>query len=152
MDVRLGDAVVSAIIPARRGPTPLTPGLPIAQLAVPEREESAHYALTAMDARGRLAGRSAMRVLNWRPGQPITVTITQRALLVVPQAEGPEAITQQGHLRIPKGIRHWFDLKPGDRMLLAAFPDYDLLIAYTFAALDTMIHQYHQVPSTVPRP
>jgi hypothetical protein len=150
--VSLGDAVVSAVIPSRRRVIARTPGLPVAQLTVPERDESAHYVVTAIDAHGRLADRSAVRVLRWQPGQPIAITITQRALLILPQPNGPEFITQQGHLRVPAAVRHAFGIKSSDRMLLAAFPDRSLLVAYTFAALDTMILLYHRACSTSTQP
>lgn len=150
--VPLGNEVVSAIIPARRRPLPRTPGLPIAPLATPEHDDSAHYALTAMDARGRLADRSAMRVLRWEPGQPIAVTVAPGALLVLPRPDGPEAITQQGHLRLPAAIRYALGLTPGDRLLVAAFPDRRFLVTYTIATLDTMILAYHRSHTDRPQP
>lgn len=142
--VPLGDEIVSAIIPARRRLLPRTPGLPIASLVTPERHDSTHYALTAMDAHGRLADRSTMRVLRWEPGKPIKVMVTPSALLVFPRPDGPDAITQQGHLRLPAAVRYALGLQPGDRLLLAAFPDLEFLVAYTIATLDTMILAYHR--------
>lgn len=150
--VSLGDAVVSAIVPARRRPSPRTPGLPVARLTAPDRDESAHYAVTAMDAHGRLADRSSIRFLNWEPGQPITLTIMPDAVLVLPRPDGSAAITQQGHLRLPPAVRDAFGLKPGDRMLLAAFPDHGALVTYTIAALDAMIRTYHQSHPARTRP
>lgn len=141
--VSLGDRVVSAIVPARRLPPRPIPGLPVARLSIRERHELVHYVLTTMDDRGRLASRSLMRVLHWEPGQPITVTVAPSVVLVEPQLDGPEAITQHGHLRLPADVRYALGLTPGDRLLLAAFPDRSILAAYTMAALDSMVLAYH---------
>jgi hypothetical protein len=74
------------------------------RLPVPTPPPSLHYTVTPVDARGRLADRSPIRALGWLPGQPITITVLQRAVVVTAQAGAADAITGQGH---PSGGGLW---------------------------------------------
>jgi hypothetical protein len=51
-------------------------------------------------------------------------------------------ITRQGHLRLSVSVRHACRLKAGDRLLLAASRKHNHLVAYTMAALDSMVLAY----------
>jgi len=124
-------------------PRPPTRGLPIARLFSPERDSSAYYVVTTIDGRGRLADRSPLRILQWRPGLPVAVSVVAGAVVVVPQRGGREKITRQGHLRLPLPVRHACHFKAGDRLLMAACPDRGLLVAYPMSALDAMVLAYH---------
>lgn len=150
--VPLGDEIVAAIIPTRRRLLPRTPGLPIGPLATPERGDSARYVLTTIDARGRLADRSTMRVLQWDPGKPIKIMAAPGAVLVFPRPDGPDAITQQGHLRLPTAVRYSLGLKARDRLLVVGFPDLGFLVTYTMTTLDAMILTYHRSHQARPQP
>src|SRR5262249_1283139 len=101
----LAEHVASALV---SGQLPRTAGvgLPLAPLALPTPTPSLYYTVTPVDARGRLADRSPIRALGWQPGQPITITLLQQAIVVTAQAGAADAITGQGHLRLPARIRH----------------------------------------------
>ncbi len=60
-------------------------------------------------------------------------------VMVSSRANGTEAIARQGHVRLPARVRHACRLGCGDRLLMAAYPDRDLLLIYTMAALDMMV-------------
>jgi bifunctional DNA-binding transcriptional regulator/antitoxin component of YhaV-PrlF toxin-antitoxin module len=58
------------------------------------------------------------------------------------------SINRHGHLQLPVAVRRWCDLAPGDKVLLAAEPDQQLLIVHPPATLDAMITQaYAAVPA-----
>lgn len=128
---------------------PRTPhsGLPVARLKRPERGNSTYYTVTAIDVWGRLADRSPLLALDWQPGLSIAMSVTQGAVVVVSRRDGRHTITRQGHLRLPASVRHVCRLKAGDRLLLAACPDRDLLIAYSMSALNAMVFSYHAASS-----
>jgi hypothetical protein len=128
------------------GPRTTTParGLPMPQLWTPSGPPSAHYVVTAMDTWGRLADRSSVASLGWRPGVRLALTVTQSAVVAAPNPEGREAVTRQGHLRLPAPIRHLFRLAAGDRLLLAACHDRGFLVVYPIAILDAMVLAYHR--------
>jgi hypothetical protein len=131
-------------------PLPRTPahGLPMPRLGTPEEEShSMYYAVTAIDVWGRLADRSALTALRWRPGLAVAVSIIREAVAVIPHHDSRHTVNQQGHLRLPATVRHLSRLKAGDRLLLAACLDRDVLIAYPMAALDAMVLAYHTMPA-----
>jgi len=118
-------------------------GLPLAPLAVPTPPPSLYYTVTPVDARGRLADRSPIRALGWRPGQPITITVLQQTIVVTSQAGGAESITRQGHLRLPASIRHLCRLNAGNRLLVAAAPTTCVLVVFTMALLESILLDHH---------
>jgi hypothetical protein len=84
-----------------------------------------------------------MRILGWNPGHAVAVTLAAGAIMVTSRPGAREVVTQQGHLRLRTSVRHACRLQPGDRLLVAAHPDADILVAYTTEALDQMILAYH---------
>jgi hypothetical protein len=104
---------------------------------------TAYYTVSAIDVWGRLADRSPLRVLQWRPGHPIAVSVVRETVVIVARHDGHESITGQGHLRLPAPIRHVLRVHAGDRLLLVACPGQGLLVAYTMSALDAMVLAHH---------
>ena len=117
-------------------------GLPIAQLSDATEAVSTYYAVSAVDARGRLAARTPVQVLGWAPHQKIAVSFVEGIVVVTRHANGYRSITRQGHLHLPAPIMRRLRLGVGDRMLLAACPGSDLLAAFTLSALDAMAVAY----------
>jgi hypothetical protein len=118
-------------------------GLPVARLRSPARETKAHYVVTSVDLHGRLGDRSPVRLMGWEPGHPVAVTLAAGVVMIASRPGAREAVTGHGHLRLPAPVRRACRLQPGDRLLVAAHPDADLLVAYTPSALDQMILAYH---------
>jgi hypothetical protein len=147
----LAEHVASALV---SGQLPRTAGvgLPLAPLAVPTPPPSLYYTVTPVDARGRLADRSPIRALGWQPGQPITITLLQQAIVVTAQTGAADSITGHGHLRLPARIRHRCRLNTADRLLVAAAPP-GVLVAYPMALLESILLQHHITasPSQAPR-
>jgi hypothetical protein len=145
----LASQVWAAIQP---GNAPRTPpqGLPLPGPPPPAGSPAAHYTVTAMDARGRLADRSPLAALGWPTGLPVCFRVITSGVLVVPALDSPHAVTQQGHLRLPAPLRHLFQLRAGDRLLVAAFPDPGYLIAHPATALDQMLLDYHAATRRTP--
>jgi hypothetical protein len=107
------------------------------------RPTSARYTITTVDARGRLADASPLRVLQWVPWLPITIVVMLGAVVAAANPDGRETVTGQGHLRLPADLRHVLRLDRGDRLLVAAHPDRGLLVAYTMSAVDEMVYSFH---------
>ena len=118
-------------------------GLPLPRLSGPMRETSAYYTITTVDGRGRLADGSPLRLLQWGPGLRLKLMVALGAVVVAAHPDGREAVTRQGHLRLPADLRHSMRLKPGDRLLVVAHPYQGLVVAYTMPALDAMVLGYH---------
>jgi hypothetical protein len=102
-----------------------------------------HYVITTIDARGRVSDRSPLRALQWPPGLPIVMSAVPGVVLVVAQAGGGDAVTRQGHLRLRADTRRRCRVGAGDRLLLAAYRDRGLLMAFAMPVVDEMVHAYH---------
>ena len=137
------DMLLSALGHDADATQPRTRALPVARLVSPRPMSTAYYAVSAIDVWGRLADRSPLRVLQWRPGHPIAISVVHEAVVIVARPDGHESITGQGHLRLPAPVRHLLRLQAGDRLLLVACPDRGLLVAYPTSALDAMVLAHH---------
>ena len=120
--------------------------LPLPTVPTP-RTSSIVYGLAAIDCRGRAADHTVMTALGWVPGTRLDIRESGGLLLIRSDVHGVFSVTKQGHLRLPAPVRHRCGLIPGDRVLLAANPQRDLLIVHPPAALDDLLAQRHtQLP------
>jgi hypothetical protein len=141
-----GDAATQALSSEDRlwsalhQPRPRTRGgLPVAALSSTRRDNNMFYAITMLDARGRLADASPLRMLGWQPGLALEVGVSSGVVVVAPDPSAAVKVTSAGHLRLPAPIRHACDLQPGDRVLVAACPVIGRLLVYPMRVLDTMV-------------
>lgn len=88
------------------GTSTTAPGLPMARLDRRAAESTSRYVVTAVDVRGRLGDRSGLRAMDWAPGHRISVHVTAEMAIITGRADGPSAITRQGHLRLRSSDRH----------------------------------------------
>jgi hypothetical protein len=137
------DQIAAALASAENDAHTHVTGLPLPPLPQPMPTPSLYYALTPIDDRGRLADRSPIRALGWSPGEPITISVIQQAVIAISQPSGAESITRQGHLRLPARIRHMCRLISGDRLLVAAAPATGLIVAYTMPYLESILLRHH---------
>jgi hypothetical protein len=117
--------------------------LPLIELITTKAASSTFCAVSAIDDRGRLTDRAALKELGWAPATPIMISAMPGAGVCVVRRNGREAITRQGHLRLPARVRHSLRLKGGERLLLLALTEDDVLLAYLASALDDMVVTYH---------
>jgi len=101
------------------------------------------YGLAAVDCRGRVADRAVVHALGWTPGTRLDIRETRGLLVIRTDPHSVFSVTTQGHLRLPATVRHCCGLLPGERELLAADPERDLLIVHLPAALDDLLTHHH---------
>lgn len=138
------DHILSTLSASTPRTSQQTKSLPVATLLEPVQSGALYFVVTTIDGRGRLADRSPLRVLGWTPHCTITITTVGRAVIVVTRSAGPDAITRQGHLRLPARVRHACRLDTGARLLVAASPDGDLLAAYPAPSVEASLLAYHK--------
>jgi hypothetical protein len=137
------DDLWSALTTRRRSPQLGAGGLPVARLALLGRSSSTYYTVTTIDGRGRIADGSPMRRLQWPPGLPVNMTVVREAIIVVSRNDGRQAVTRQGHLRLPVEVRRACRLVAGDRLLVLASLGRGFLVVQTMSTLDGMVLAYH---------
>jgi len=99
-----------------------------------------------MDGSGRVGDRGMIGVLGWRPGDRLTLTAAAGVMVARRDPAGMVTMPAKPYLVIPAALRRRCGLRPGDRVLLAVFPDRDALAAYSFAVVDQALRTHAPLP------
>ncbi|MHA4951549.1 AbrB/MazE/SpoVT family DNA-binding domain-containing protein [Micromonospora sp. SD19] len=118
------------------------PPLPLPTLAA-TRSRLAVYGLVTLNAHGRIADRSAMKVLQWAPGLRLSIRERHGLIVVSADQQGVFKVAKEGHVRLPAVVRQWCGLAAGDRVLIVAEPASGRLVVHPPAKLDELITQAH---------
>lgn len=149
----MADGVVPAIVPRpASSSTAAAPAglrsLPLPKLASLPRDAGMLYRIAAVDDRGRIAEDTVRTALSWHPGQPLHIAVLSSTTVALrSDPAGVFTLTRRGHLPLPTAARHWCALTSGDRVLLAAAPEHQLVLIHTMAALDAMVTAFHGDPA-----
>jgi bifunctional DNA-binding transcriptional regulator/antitoxin component of YhaV-PrlF toxin-antitoxin module len=113
---------------------------------VPSAAGEVLYGFGRIDASGRVADRVIIAALGWRPGDRLILTAAAGVVLARRDPGGPVTMPARPYVAIPAALRHRCGLEPGDRVLLAALPGKDALIAYSFAVVDQALSAHVPFP------
>ena len=101
-----------------------------------------------IDASGRVAERAVTGALGWRGGDRLTITASDGVVVARRDPHGMVALPARACLVIPSAVRRRCGLRPGDMVLLAAFPGPDALAAYPIAVVDRALRAHAPLPGT----
>jgi AbrB family looped-hinge helix DNA binding protein len=116
------------------------------------RDTSMLYDIGLVDTSGRIGNREIVDALRWRPGDKLETILTQGAIVIRLSAGGLFSVPQRRRIIIPAAARRRHGIRPGDHVLIAAAPDYEIVIVYPLSALDEMIARYHSAHSDTETP
>ncbi|HEY0806353.1 MAG TPA: hypothetical protein VGD84_14865, partial [Pseudonocardiaceae bacterium] len=107
--------------------------------------QDALYAMCRMDVGGRVCDRTIIyQVLGWRGGDRFTATGTTDVVLVRRDPAGLVTLAaDRPRITVPAALRHRCGARAGQQVLLAAFPDRDMLAIYPLGSVHHAI-QHHQ--------
>ena len=137
--------VVTALaLPAARAETaqPVSPLL-LGGLHQLPRDASMLYGIRRVDGSGRVASGDITGALRWRPGSTLDVIVTPRTIVIRAAPGGRLRVPPRPCIIIPSHARRPHGISPGDHVLIAAAPEFGLVIVYPLSALDEMISRYH---------
>jgi bifunctional DNA-binding transcriptional regulator/antitoxin component of YhaV-PrlF toxin-antitoxin module len=137
--------VVTALaLPAARAETaqPASP-LPLGGLHQLPRDASMLYDIRRVDRSGRVVSGDIIDALRWRPGSTLDVIVTRRTIVIRTAPGGRLRVPPRPCIIIPSHARRPHGISPGDHVLIAAAPEFSLVIVYPLSALDEMISRYH---------
>jgi hypothetical protein len=97
------------------------------------------YAVSTVDKSGRVADRSIVRALAWRPGTRLDIREQAGTVVVRPAADAVHCIDDRGHLHLPLAVRRWCRLAAGDRVLCAADRAAGVLVVLPCGVLDRLL-------------
>jgi bifunctional DNA-binding transcriptional regulator/antitoxin component of YhaV-PrlF toxin-antitoxin module len=101
------------------------------------------YDIGQVDTSGRVGSREIVAALGWRPRDRLELILTAGAIVLRACPDGLFSVPQRPRIIIPAAARHRHAIRPRDHVLLAAAPDYRIVIIYPLSALDDMIARYH---------
>ena len=129
-------------------PEPLRP-LPLIGLDQLSRDSTMLYGVGRVDASGRVASRDIVRALGWHPGDKLDVVTALSAIIILRSPDGLFTVPPRPYIVIPTAARRQHGIEPGDHVLLAATPEYGMVIVHTRQAMNDMLARYH---SAFPQP
>ena len=132
-----------ALPPTRPAPAPPASPLPLAGLHQLPRDASMLYDIGRVDSSGRLTSNGIINALRWHHGSNLDVILTSRSIVIRAAPDGLFSVPRRPCITIPAHARQPHGIKPGDQVLVAAAPDYGLVLVYPLSALDEMISRYH---------
>lgn len=105
------------------------------------------YDIARVDTSGRIVNGGIVEALRWQAGDKLEVVLTQGAIVIRVSPEGLFSLSRRPRIIIPAEARQRHAIQPGNHVLLAAAPDYGVVIVYPLSALDDMIACYHSACS-----
>jgi hypothetical protein len=122
---------IAPVIPslARRadrghGTTRAARPLPVAAAPeIPAAPDEVLYGFGRIDASGRVADRTIISALGWRPGDRLTLTAAAGVITARRDPGGLVTMPARPYVVIPAALRRRCGLRPGDRVLLAVRSD-----------------------------
>jgi bifunctional DNA-binding transcriptional regulator/antitoxin component of YhaV-PrlF toxin-antitoxin module len=116
------------------------------------RDASMLYGIGRADASGRVAGHAIVEALGWQCGDRLEIVTTARAIVIRASPSGFFFVPRRPCIVIPVTARRHCGIKAGDSVLLAAAPEYGIVIVHTLSALDGMLAEYHATHSPAKAP
>ena len=73
----------------------------------------------------------------------VAVFMVIGGIVIIASPDGLFSVPHQPCIMIPAAARHQHDIGPGDHVLLAAAPDYGVVVVHTRQAMNEMLARYH---------
>jgi bifunctional DNA-binding transcriptional regulator/antitoxin component of YhaV-PrlF toxin-antitoxin module len=121
---------------------PLRP-LPLMGLHQLSRDTTMLYGVGPVDASGRVKNSDIVRALGWQPGDKLEVIPGLGGIVIFSSPDGLFTVPFKPCIVIPAAARRIHDIQPGDHVLLAAVPEYSVVIVHTRQAINEMLARYH---------
>ncbi|MEV0131366.1 AbrB/MazE/SpoVT family DNA-binding domain-containing protein [Dactylosporangium sp. NPDC050688] len=98
-----------------------------------------YCSITTIDDSGRLADRSPVRLMGWKPGHRLDITVHAGVGRVRASNDGRLTVATRGYVRIPAVVRRLLGTAVGDRVLVMLQPEQELLLVYAMATVTSML-------------
>jgi bifunctional DNA-binding transcriptional regulator/antitoxin component of YhaV-PrlF toxin-antitoxin module len=99
--------------------------------------------LAAINRSGRLSEQRLVSALGWAPGDRLATEATHDMIIIRRSADGPFTLDSRGQVFLPHGLQTLFSITTGDRVVLVAVPQHDMLIIHTISTIAGLIATYY---------
>ena len=131
-----------ALPPSPATAEPLRP-LPLISLYQLSHDTTMLYDVSRVDESGRISNRDIVRALGWQPGDKLDVIPALGGIVMLCSPDGLLTVPVRPFIVIPAAARRLHNIETGDHVLLAAAPEYRLVIIHTRQAINDMLARYH---------
>ena len=137
------DIVAALALPL--SPTSAEPRRPLPLIGLHQlsRDTTMLYGVGPVDASGRVKNGDIVRALGWQPGDKLEVVPGLGGIVIFSSPDGLFTVPVKPCIVIPAAARRIHDIQPGDHVLLAAAPEYSVVIVHTRQAVNEMLARYH---------
>ena len=101
------------------------------------------YTIGRIDRSGRVTNRGITDALRWQPGDRLAMTLTPSAVVLCPAPNGLLRVPPRPCIAIPVTARRLLSITPGDELLLAAAPEYRIVITHTMQTMEDMLTSFY---------
>jgi bifunctional DNA-binding transcriptional regulator/antitoxin component of YhaV-PrlF toxin-antitoxin module len=92
-----------------------------------------------------VAEKKVVDALDWAAGDRLTVTAEGTSVIILRRdSRGPDTLISKERIRLPISLRIRCGIQVGDRVLLAATRELDLLLAYPLSTVERALAGLHQ--------
>ena len=139
------EEIVKALALPATGPAPNAPQpLPLSRLPRLPRETSMLYRICRIDSSGRIANRTVIGALRWQPGDRLDMAFMPSTVVIRPATAGVLRVPQRPCLMLPVSARRFLDIATADQVLLAATPEYQVLVVHSIRVMDDMLVAFYR--------
>jgi bifunctional DNA-binding transcriptional regulator/antitoxin component of YhaV-PrlF toxin-antitoxin module len=131
-----------ALPPSATAAEPIRP-LPLTGLHQLSRDTTMLYDVGRVDESGRISNRDIIRALGWQPGDKLDVITALGGIVILSSPDGLLTMAAKPCILIPAAARRLHNIATGDHVLLAAAPEYGIVIIHTRQAMNDMLARYH---------
>ena len=117
--------------------------LPLLDLHRLSRDTTVLYDVGRVDASGRVTNTDLVRALGWQAGDKLEVVTALGGIVILASPDGLFSVPHKPRIVIPAAARRLHDIGPGDHVLLAAAPEFGIVIIHTRQAMNEMLARYH---------
>jgi hypothetical protein len=117
--------------------------LPLTSLYQLSRDTTMLYDVSRVDESGRISNRDIIRALGWQPGETLDIIPALGGIVILSSPDGVLTVPARPFIIIPAAARRLHNIETGDHVLLAAAPEYRLVIIHTRQAINDMLARYH---------
>ena len=137
------EIVAALALPLTPAPAEPSRPLPLIGLHLLPRDTTMLYGVGPVDASGRVKNSGIVRALGWQPGDKLEVITSLGGIVILSSTDGLFTVPGTPCVVIPAAARRIHHIQPGDHVLLAAAPEYGVVIVHTRQAVNEMLARYH---------
>jgi bifunctional DNA-binding transcriptional regulator/antitoxin component of YhaV-PrlF toxin-antitoxin module len=138
------DIVAALALPALCPASPEPPrSLPLLGLPRISRDTTMLYDVGRVDESGRVANCDIVHALGWKPGDKLEAVTALSGIVILASPDGLFSVPRKPCIVIPASARRYHNIETGDHVLLAAAPEYGIVIVHTRQAMNDMLARYH---------